>query len=88
MFPHLIREFTHLTFSKEMILFNQDSNEEDLDMKYRNMAFTLGSYILPKQMIKSFTYNSKLFIKRNKDYDITRDFYGYLDSSLTLDEKK
>ena len=55
-FPYLIEKFSQQVFSKDLMAVIQEYNgEKDQTNMYINLAFTLGSFILPKFMIKSFT---------------------------------
>ena len=50
-----------------MSVIQEYNGEEDQTNMYINLAFTLGSFILPKFMIKSFTKDPKLSTSSSKD---------------------
>ena len=50
-----------------MSVIQEYNGEEDQTNMYINLAFTLGSFILPKFMIKSFTKDPKLSTGSSKD---------------------
>ena len=60
MFPYLLESFTREVINNELILqilqYNKEMKIEDL---YIKLAFTLGSFLLPKRLIKSFNKNKK-----------------------------
>ena len=52
--PHLILDFTKQIFQRSLIVQILKDDSIDIDYFYTKLAFMLGSFILPKQIIKSF----------------------------------
>ena len=59
LFPHSILEFTEMKFNKHLVGLIQRNSGVDPDSFMTRLAYTLGCFILPKYMIKSFTKDKK-----------------------------
>jgi hypothetical protein len=93
MFPSLIRKFTNHMFKDEFLNLIIPILKVDKVAFIRKLGFYLGSFILPKYMIKSFTedpntIDSTLLHDEEKQIpDHNYDFFGYLEND-TLEMKK
>ena len=57
LFPFQILLFTKSCFDSELLSFTSDLSKTEYNQFLKQVAFTLGSFILPKYMIKCFTLN-------------------------------
>ena len=62
-FPYQLLLFTIDNFDPELLEATRSLTPDEKSVYLRKLAFTLGSFILPKQMMKSFKEPADIFSK-------------------------
>jgi len=82
-FPYQMLDFTLDNFNLELLEATRPFTQHDRCHFIKQLAFTLGSFILPKQVMKSFKEPADIFIKEIITPEEEEKLQAYMDSVMT-----